>query len=327
MNIENNIDTSTWTSATTEMNTTLNKDVEQIAELQSDLTLNGIGCMCGIHQLDFGEWLRVNSDRNSTFGIDLFSVPAFFMPSNWRDVNATYGPVPEGSDDTAYIDLVETPSNNTPPVAVNSFGLKKPELALSSTPGGTAVFTSTNDLVTTNKFIKIHSDNEGPVTIRAMSKGRYNLVIYLIEEDPSYLFVNEEFDPLGIMGQFPSLRPFNQVDMYTDRSASTFSETNAYILPPPTDGYYYQIMIKNDEDGSFNDFDTTDDNLKCTIGKYGLELKNSVSLSLESCEVTACNGGVVEVNADPTDPSEASKKVGHMLLLIGNALVAWLFIV
>ena len=194
------------------------------------------------------------------------------------------------------------------------YGLKKPELALSSTPGGDAVFTSTNDLVTKNKFIKIHSDGEGPVTIRAMSKGRYNIVVYLIQENPPYLFINEEFDPLGIMGQFPSLRPFNQVDMYTDRSASTFSETNAYILPPPTNGYYYQIMIKNDEDGSFNDFDS--DNLKCTIGKYGLELKNSVSLSLESCEVTACNGGIVKVNVDPTDSNEASKNVGNMLLLM-----------
>jgi len=298
------------------MNTTLNKDIQQIAELELSTILNGIGCVCGIHQLDFGEWLRVNNDHNSTFGVDIFSVPAFFMPSNWRDGNATYGPVPEGSNNTAYIDLVETPSNNTPPVAViNSFGLKKPELALSSTPGGTAVFTSTNDLVTNNKFIKIHSDGEGPVTIRAMSEGRYNLVLYLIQEDPPYLFVNEEFDPLGIMGQFPSSRPFNQVDMYTDRSASTFSETNAYILPPPTDGYYYQIMIKNDEDGSFSDFDSTD-NLKCTIGKYGLELKNEVSLSLESCEVTACNGGIVKVNADPTDPSEASKNIGQVLLII-----------
>jgi len=310
------------------MNTTLNKDIQQIAELESSTILNGIGCVCGIQQLDFGEWLRVNNDRNSTFGIDIFSVPAFFMPSNWRDVNATYGPVPEGSNNTAYIDLVETPSNNTPPVAVNSFGLKKPELALSSTPGGTAVFTSTNDLVTTNKFIKIHSDGEGPVTIRAMSKGRYNLVVYLIEEDPSYLFTSSKFDQeFGIVGRFPSVSPFNNVDMYTDRSASTFSETNAYILPPPTDGYYYQIMIKNDDDGSFNDFDTTDDNLKCTIGKYGLELKNEVSLSLESCEVTACNGGIVKVNADPTDSSEASKNIGHMVLLVGYALIAWLFIV
>ena len=251
------------------------------------------------------------------------------MLDNWRDVNATFGPVPEA------IDLVETPSNNTPLVAVNSFGTHKPELALSSTPGGDAVFTSTNDLVTKNKFIKIHSDGEGSVTIRAMSEGRYNLVIYLIQEEPPYSYTDDkfeqsiyEFDPLLFVGRFPSVAPFNRVDMYTDRSASTFSETNAYILPPPTDGYYYQIMIKNDDDGSFSDFDSGRDsgNLQCTIGEYGLELKNEVSLSLESCEVTACNGGIVKVNADPTDSNEASKNVGQwccslvMPLLLGCLL-------
>jgi len=331
VDINNNIDTSTWTNATTEMNTTLNKDAEHIADLRKISVANGLGCFCGIQQLDFGEWLRVNSERNSTFGIDLFAIPEqVSMPSNWRDVNATFG-----QDDPAYIDLVETPSNNTPLVAVNSFGTHKPELALSSTPGGTAVFTSTNDLVTNNKFIKIHSDGEGPVTIRAMSKGRYNLVVYLIQEEPPYSYTDDGFVPCQspyVMttgsrskppGLFPNVFPFNRVDMYTDRSAGSFSETNAYILPPTTDGCYYQIMIKNDEDGSINDFDSTD--LKCTIGKYGLELKNEVSLSLESCEVTACNGGIVEVNminAVHLDPSEASKSknVGNMLLLVGYAL-------
>ena len=319
VDIENNIDTSTWTDPVYEMNTTLNKDIQQIAELESTTILGAVGCTCGLHQLNFGEWLRVNNERNSTFGVDVFSVPAFFMPSNWRNVNAPYGP---GViiDNTAWIDSVETPYNNIPPVAVNSFGLKKPELALSSTPGGTAIFTSTNDLVTTNKFIKIHSDG-GPVTIRAMSKGRYNLVVFLIREDPPYLYVSNEFDQaLGIQGRFPSVAPFNQVEMYTDRSAaSTFSETKAYILPPPTDGYYYQLMIKNDEDGSFNDFEHTDDDLKCTMSEYGLELKNSVSLSFESCVVTACNGRVI--NAVPTDPNEASKNVGHMMLLLAMPLL------
>ena len=57
VDIENNIDTSTWTNnPVTEVNTTLNKDVQQIAELELSTILNGIGCVCGIHQLDFGEW-------------------------------------------------------------------------------------------------------------------------------------------------------------------------------------------------------------------------------------------------------------------------------
>ena len=230
-------------------------------------------CQCGWFQLNFGEWLRSNSEAGSSIATDFYQQPNFYgAVSNW------YFPpeyLPSDYDFRGRIEEVYTGA----PLATISSGWHDPTMLEGASP-----------TTTTNKYLRLENNGRA-VNLRAMSNSprAYGIVVYLIKEDP---------DPRDQQDN----GPINPMKLYTTETSDITEATDMTLASIPK-GYYYSLFIKNDFEKTLSS--TWTPPYECTMGPYGLETQYDVTYSLQSCEEAACNADTIVVVDDSGLPSSA----------------------
>jgi hypothetical protein len=232
----------------------------------------GSGCGCEWFQLNFGEWLKSNSEAGSVMATDHYQSRASDPPPrNWY-----YPPEPQYLPSGYDADMIQNVYTGTPMSSVSS-GWQSP-----------TILKGRNLITTSNIYLRIENDG-GPVTLRAMSNSprAYGIVAYLWKEnsDPSDKQDNG---------------PINPMELYT-KDVSDVTEATAMTFAAIPEGYYYSLFISNrfEDQTKYSSLPPYD----CTMGPNGLSTEYEITYSLQTCAEEACNAGKIAIVVDPVPPS------------------------
>ena len=241
----------------------------------------GSGCGCVWFQLNFGEWLRSNSEAGSSIATDLFQTPNF-PPINWY---SPPGDLYLSSDCDAW--TIQTVYTGEPLSSVSS-GWQTPAIL-----GGVET--------TKNIYLKIRNTG-GPVTLRAMSNSpqAYGIMAYLFKENP---------DPSDQQDD----EPINPMELYVSEVSDVTEATAMKFAPAPL-GYYYSIFISNDFEEQLQS--SSEPPYECTMGPNGLSTQYPITYSTQTCAEAACNAGTIVVVDAPPDTSAGNAAIGHVSMLM-----------
>mmetsp|Transcript_12897 Transcript_12897/g.36801 ORF Transcript_12897/g.36801 Transcript_12897/m.36801 type:complete len:269 (-) Transcript_12897:308-1114(-) len=247
-------------------------------------------CGCGWFQLNFGEWLRSNSNAGSSIATDLYQTRNAFPPLNW------YFP-PEDQ----YL------SSDYDPWVIQEVYTGEPLSSVSSGWHPPTRLEGTSPTTTTNRYLRIKNVG-GHVTLRVMSNSprAYGIVAYLFKENP---------DPSDQQDN----GPINPMELYAD-GVSDVTEATAMTFASIPQGYYYSIFIRNNfEDQTkffWNNEDQAQSPNECTMGPNGLSTQYDITYSLQTCAEAACNAGTIIVFDTPPTSSVAKAVVGRVSMLM-----------
>ena len=241
----------------------------------------GSGCGCVWFQLNFGEWLRSNSEAGSSIATDLYQTPNF-PPINWY-FPPQYQYLP--SDYDAWV--IQTVYTGESLSSVSS-GWQPPAIL-----GGVET--------TTNRYLRIRNTG-GPVTLRAMSNSprAYGIVAFLFKENP---------DP----SDKQDAGPINSMDLYVDEVSDVTEATAMKFASAPL-GYYYSIFIRSDFEEQRQSSSLPP--YECTMGANGLSTQYDITYSLQTCAEAACNAGTIVVFDSPPDTSAGNEVIGRVSVLM-----------